>query len=346
MHREEVLLEDIRVFGGAVMPRRHSVFAVASITLAVLTLTSCQHAGTYYLISNNLKLPYWKTVNSGFTGAAQQYGVNARLDGPDDYNAAAELDAFRKAVAAKPAGILISVADATTFREDITNAVQAGVPVITVDSDAPTSSRLFFIGTNNLAAGHIGGERLVDKLKGKGNIVFYTIPGQPNLDERLKGYKDILADHAQMKIVDVFNVKGDPGAAFDQTKKYLGKTGADKIDAFVALESSSGPAIADVLRDQHITDRLVIAMDVGPETLTHIEDGSIDSTVSQKPYTMGFVGLALLDQIHHHKPEHFENNYVVDSFARYPTFVDTGSALVTKDNVGVYQESASKSQAQ
>ena len=153
------------------MPKLQSALAAASLSAAIFTLTACQHAGTYYLISNNLKLPYWKTVNAGFTRAAQQFGVNARLDGPDDYNAAAELDAFRKAVATKPAGILISVADANTFRDDINTAIQAGIPVITVDSDAPTSSRLFFIGTDNLAAGHLGGRRLVDKLKGKGNLV-------------------------------------------------------------------------------------------------------------------------------------------------------------------------------
>ncbi len=324
------------------MPKFKSALAAASITIAILTLTACQHAGTYYLISNNLKLPYWKTVNNGFTKAALEYGVNARLDGPDDYNAAAELDAFRKAVAAKPAGILISVADAVIFREDIVNAVEAGIPVITVDSDAPTSARLFFIGTNNLSAGHVGGQRLVEKLHGKGNVIFYTIPGQPNLDERLRGYKDIMADHPQMKVIAVLNVKGDPGIAFDQTKQFLAKTGADKIDAFVSLESSSGPAIADVIKDQHATDRLLIAMDVGPDTLSRINDGTIDASVSQKPYTMGFVGLALLDQIHHHKPERFQNNYIVDSFSRYPTFVDTGTALVTKDNVNVYLESSER----
>ena len=255
-------------------------------------------------------------------------------------------NSFRKAVATKPAGILISVADAGSFREEITNAIEAGVPVITVDSDAPTSARLFFIGTNNLAAGHVGGQRLADKLKGKGNVVFYTIPGQPNLDERLRGYKDIIAEHPQMKIVDILNVKGDPGIAFDSTKQYVAKTGGDKIDAFVALESASGAAIGDVLKREHATDRLLIAMDVGPDTLNLIQDGTIDSTVSQKPYTMGFVGLTLLDQIHHHLPKPFQNNYVVDSFARYPTFIDTGTALVTKDNVSVYLDSASKAQSQ
>lgn len=315
---------------------------LVSLTIGILALTACQHRANYYLISNNLKLPYWQTVNAGFGKAAAEYHVNTLLEGPDDYNAAAELDAFRKAVAAKPSGILISVADATTFREEINNAIEAGIPVLTVDSDAPTSARLFFIGTNNLSAGHLGGQRLVEKLHGKGNVVFYSIPGQPNLDERLRGYKDVMAEHPQMKVVDVLNVKGDAGIAFDQTRQYLAKTGADKVDAFVSLESSSGPPIADVLKREHATDRLLIAMDVGPDTLNLIKDGSIDSSVSQKPFTMGFAGLALLDQIHRHKPENFQNNYIVDSFSRYPTFVDTGTALVTKDNVGVYLESSEK----
>ncbi len=328
------------------MPQLRSVLAVTSLSVAVLTLTSCQHSPNYYLISNNLKLPYWQTVNAGFTKAAAEYKVNAILEGPDDYNADAELQAFRKAVASKPSGILISVADAVSFREDIVNAVEAGIPVITVDSDAPTSARLFFIGTNNLAAGHLGGQRLVQKLNGKGNVVFFSIPGQPNLDERLRGYKDILADHPQMKIINVVNVKGDSNLAFDQTKQFLGKTGGDKVDAFVALESSSAPAIADVLKREHATDRLLIGMDVSPETLSLIQDGSIDSTVSQKPFSMGFVGLTLLDEIRRHKPEKFQNNYDVDSFSRYPVFVDTGTALVTKDNVGVYQESAANAKSQ
>ena len=57
---------------------------------------------------------------------------------------------------------------------------------------------------------------------------------------------------------------------------------------------------------------------------------------------MGYVGLKQLDEINHHKPQPFQNNYTVDSFSRYPTFIDTGTALVTRDNVDIYLESASK----
>ena len=327
------------------MPVQRSTTLLCIVSACLLSFTACrQHASdeTYYLISNNLKLPYWQTVNSGFERAASDYGVHARLVGPDTYDSSAELEAFQKAIAAHPAGILISVADASSFRTDINNAIQAGIPVITVDSDAPSSQRLYFIGTDNLAAGHLGADRLVERLNGKGNIVFFSIPGQPNLDERLHGYKDVIADNPGMHIVDVLNVKGDPSVAFDQTRQYLGRTGPGKIDAFVSLESSSGPAIAEVLKRANVTDRTLIAMDVGPDTLNLIKADNIDATVSQKPWTMGYVGLKQLDEINHHKPEPFQNNYTVDSFSRYPMFIDTGTALVTKDNVDIYIESANK----
>ncbi len=317
---------------------------VSSLVLSSLGLTGCQYHSkkeTFYLISNNLKLPYWKTVNEGFIKAATDYDVTAQLVGPDNYDAQAELDAFTRAVAARPAGILISVADANLMRPEINSAIEAGVPVITVDSDAPLSSRLYFIGTNNLDAGHLGGQRLVEKLHGKGRVVFYTITGQPNLEERLKGYEDVIANHPDIKIVEIFDSKGDTGAAFDQTEKYMAKTGGDKIDAFVALESSAGTSIAEVLKRKGASDRLVIAMDVNPETLSLIKNGNIDSTVSQKPFTMGYVGLKSLDEIHHNLPKQFRNNYAVDSFSRYPLFIDTGTAIVDKMNVDLYSGSAS-----
>lgn len=320
-----------------------SRIALATVALGLVATTGCQHhskSETFYLISTNLRLPYWKTVYQGFTNAAQEYNVTARLDGPDTYDSQAELDAFKKAVAAKPAGILVSVADAVAMRADITSAIEAGIPVITVDSDAPLSARLYFIGTNNVEAGHLGGQRLVEKMNGKGNVVFFSISGQPNEEERLKGYKDVLGQHSGIKVEDVFDTKGDPGTAFDQTEQYLAKTGADKVDAIVCLESASAKAVSDVLKRHNNTNIVLIAMDVQPETLSLIKDGTIAATVSQKPFTMGYVGLKALDEVHHHIPSPFRTNYRVDSFSKFPEFVDTGTAIVDKSNVDIYQESA------
>ncbi len=100
-------------------------------------------------------------------------GVTAEMRGPDGFDPQAEVQEFRSAVASKPAGILVSVADAKLMTPEIDAAIAAGVPVITVDSDAPESHRLYFIGTNNLEAPRLGGNHLATALKGKGNVVFF-----------------------------------------------------------------------------------------------------------------------------------------------------------------------------
>jgi ribose transport system substrate-binding protein len=295
---------------------------------------------TYYLISNNMGVDYWQTAVAGFNRAAALYGVTATVDGPDNYDPQAELQALQKAIAAKPSGILISVSDPVLLGPQIDAAIDARIPVITMDSDAPSTHRLFFIGTNNLEAGHLGGQRVVEKLGDKGNVVFFSMPGQPNLDERLKGYQDILSAHPDIKIVEVVNIKGYSGNAFDRTQQFLGLTGPKKIDAFICLESSSAKDVATVLQREHATDRLLIAMDVNQDTLNLIKSGAIDATVAQKPYTMGYYGLKALDEVHHYPPPMPHVDYQTDSFSPYPVFVDTGTALVDKNNVDVYIQSA------
>ncbi len=218
---------------------------------------------------------------------------------------------------------------------EIDAAINAGIPVITVDSDAAGSHRLYFIGTNNLEAGRLGGRRIVDKLGGKGNVVFFTIAGQPNTEERLKGFKDVFATQPGIKIVDVVDIKGDTNVAFDRTQQLLALTGPKKIDAFVCLDSASGKLVADAVKRTGDNSRIVVAWDVNPDTLNGIKDGVIDSTVVQKPFTMGFIGLKALDEIYHDPPAQLSKDFSTDAFAPYPAFIDTGTSLVDKSNVDV-----------
>jgi ribose transport system substrate-binding protein len=328
------------------MPSVRKLVAFA-LTSTLLLLTSCarhSQSEVYYLVAANLSLSYWKTAVTGFNAAAARYKVTAKVAGPDSYDPQAELQELNKAVAAKPAGILISVADESLLKPGIDAAVQAGVPVITIDSDAATSRRLFFIGTNNVAAGRLGGQRIVEKLGGRGNVVFFSMPGQPNLDERLQGFKDVFATHPDIKILDVVNIKGDARNAFDNTEQYLTQTGIARVAAFICLEASSGKTVADAVRRQKATDRVVVAWDVEQDTLGEIKDGTIEATISQKPYTMGFVGLKQLDEIFHNKPTSLTKDYSVDAFSEYPVFIDTGTALVDKANVDIYSKYAADHQ--
>jgi len=317
--------------------------ALGVLALGVAVTTGCgaRHSDkeVYYLISTNLALPYWQSAAAGFKQAAAEYKVTARVVGPDGYDAQAELAELQKAAAAKPAGILISVADVSVLQPGIDAAVSAGIPVITMDSDAAGSRRLYFIGTNNLAAGQLGGKRVITKLGGRGNVVFFTIAGQANTEERLKGFKDVFSTRPEMKIAEVVDIKGDAREAFDKTQQFLALTGDKKIDAFVCLDSASGKMVSDALKRSG-GGRELVAWDVNQDTLDGIKAGTIDATIAQKPYTMGWVGLKALDDVFHYPPKQLTKDFSVDSFATYPGFVDTGTSLVDQSNVDLYIASA------
>jgi len=312
-----------------------TVLAGLSITLA----TSCGPEKTkevYYLVSANLQVPYWQSVVNGFNKGAAAYKVPARVVGPETYDPLAELDALQKAVRAKPSGILISVSDASILERAIDDAVKQEIPVITVDSDATATRRLYFVGTNNREAGRDGAARLIDKLGGKGNVVFFTIPGQPNLEDRLAGFKQALSGQPGIKIVEIVDIKGSASAAFDDAQRLLSRSGSEKIDAFVCLEAISGKPVADAIKRAKVTDRVVIAWDTDQGTLNAIRDGTIDSTIAQKPYTMGYFGLMLLYQANHVPPPQLNKDFRTDFFSPYPVFVDTGTTLVDRSNVDLY----------
>lgn len=323
---------------------RRNTKAIVALLAGTALLSACgRHSTkeTYYMVVANAALPYWQTAAAGFNRAAEEYKVTAKVVGPDGHDPRAELDQLQKAVAAKPAGILISVADAAMLQPGIDAAVNAGIPVLTIDSDAAGSRRLYFIGTNNLEAGRLAGQRVALRLSGHGNIIVYTLAGQPNTEERLKGLKDALGD-SKIKFVDVVDVSGDPRVAFDRTQQLLNQSGDKKIDGFVCLDSASGKMAADALKRANATDRLLVAWDVNQDTLDDIKAGIIDSTIAQKPYTMGFAGLKALDEVYHNPPKDLGRDYSVDSFSPYPVFVDTGTSLVDKENVDLYLASAAQ----
>ena len=141
-------------------------------------------------------------------------------------------------------------------------------------------------------------------------------------------------------IVDVIDIKSDARTAFDKTQELMALTGPKKINAFICLESASGKMVSDAIKRTNATDRLVVAWDVNQDTLDGIKGGTINATVAQKPFTMGYVGLRSLDEIFHAPPTSLTTDYSQDAFSPFPVFVDTGTSLVDKRNVDAYIASA------
>jgi ribose transport system substrate-binding protein len=318
--------------------KRLAAFAVAALMLSLTACSSSRHEALekYYLVAANIRNSYWQAANAGLVKAGQNLGVGVELVGPDTYDAQAEAQAFRDAMAQKqkPAGILVSAADPNIMKDPIDAAIAQGIPVITIDADAPLSKRITFVGTNNYQAGLMGGRILAERLHGKGTVVVFTMPGQTNLDERLQGYKNVLADHPQIKIDQVVNVKGDPRIAFDTTEQLI--KGKSSPDAFVCLVSTACPEVADVMDRNKVSGKLLIAMDTDTNTLNWIQKGVIAATIAQKPYTMAHFGVLVLDSLHHYKLPRLDLNWTQDTLSPVPMFIDTGATLIDKSNVDTF----------
>jgi ribose transport system substrate-binding protein len=289
------------------------------LAAAVLALANCGGSPhsvdeRYFVVATNIKLPYWQSAAAGFFKAARELQVKADMVGPNTYDPKAQHEEFQKLLGENPTGILVSPADPVLMKPDIDAAIERGIPVITFDSDDESSKRLFFIGTDNYRAGLMAGELAAKELDGKGNVVIYTMPEQANLKQRLRGYQEAFSAHPEIKIVETVDIKGDPRIAFDRTREIV-RAGKLKPDAYICLEAIACPEIAD------------------ERTLEWIRKGNISATIAQKPYTMAFVGLKMLDDLHHHLPTPLSADWREDSFSPMPVFVDTGATLIDKGNV-------------
>jgi ribose transport system substrate-binding protein len=314
---------------------------VSAAVLLGCTLIACQEPyhqkeEMYYLISANINLPYWQEAEAGLRDAATGMGVHEEMDGPATFSPSEELDAFQKAVAAHPAGILISVTNPEVLTPAINSAVSQGIPVICIDADAPDSHRILFVGTDNFRAGQESGKRMADILKGQGQVVIITVPGQLNMDERVRGVNEALKKYPGIKVIQTIDDKGDPRNANDGVSALLSKK--TKFDGVICLEASGGSGTAEALHRTDMTGKIaIVSFDKDPETLDGIEKGWINATIVQKPYIMAYYGLKFADDLHHNAVHEFKDWRTAPA-APLPAWVDTGTAVIDKANLAAFRD--------
>ena len=290
----------------------------------------------YVFVATNVNLPYWQNAEAGFLDAAKALGVKGELVGPPGYQPNAELGMFRRALEQSPTGICLSAGKPEIFQAEIDAAISQGIPVICVDADVPRSRRLLYSGTDNVKAGRESLQRMAALLGDKGNIAVVTIQGQHNLDDRVSGVADALKNFPALKLTKILDDKGDARSAFDQVSELLQKK--ERIDGIICLEATGGSGAAEALHRLSMEGKLpIVAFDDDPETLDWIERGAIAATIAQKPYVMSYYALKFLDDLHHNAVHQF-TDWRTALAPPMPTFVDTGTVVVDKNNLKIYRE--------
>ena len=130
---------------------------------------------------------YFVFAYTGMVDAAKLLSPHIKVEwhDPNAWDPDAEAKVLRSLISKDVVGIAVSAVDEKILTPAINDVVQAGIPVITFDADAPDSDSLTFAGTNNYQAG----EALARWIKKRGELAIATMEQASHLDQRVKGFQ-------------------------------------------------------------------------------------------------------------------------------------------------------------
>lgn len=283
----------------------------------------------YIEVSALGNLDYFYDHKMGMEKVGEELGVRTEYVGPAEYDMNAMIAAFEQAIAKKPNGIVV-VGFEPSLDPIVKKAMDQGIPVVTVDADLPTSERVAFVGTGNVNAGIMGGDKLADLIGKKGKVAIMTKPGQSNLEERVEGYRQALAKYPDIEIVQIVDTQSDPVVAAQAASALLQMY--PDLAGIACVEAAGGSGAATAVREANkVGEVKIIAMDRGNEVLDGIKEGVISAAVAQQTALMPYYAVQILYNLNNSKVEITSDNKAA-SVQGIPTFVDTGVIIVDEGN--------------
>ena len=292
----------------------------------------------YYEVNALTSLPYFIDHQVGLYFAGKALGVDTPYVGPADYDMTAMVNAMEQAIATNPQGINIVGFD-PALKPSIDAAVDAGIPVVTLDAEVYGSKRLTFLGTGNYNAGKVGGQLLCDAVGKKGKVALLTKVGQSNLEERIQGYKDYMAESCKdVEIVQIIDDQSDSAKAAEGLKAVLQRY--PDLAGVGGVEAAGGVGAATAVQELGLQGKLkIVSMDRDDGTLKFIEDGTIDASVAQQSAMMTFVGSMLMNGMQNNPVPIVADNKAA-GVVPMPESVDTGVVIINKDNAKLFYHAA------
>src|SRR6202451_3716229 len=185
-------------------------FIVAVGTLAGIafgTTAVAQTKPTIPVIVKDMTSPYWRTVLARARKAGQDLGVNVvGLGTQSESDTNGQISILATAVASNPAAIIIAPSEFAVLGKPIEEAAKKD-KIIRIECAADTKAMTSLLATDNLNAGRVAADALAVAITKsyadtEGDVVMITsMPGVPSLDQRAKGFKDVVT--AKYKALDI-----------------------------------------------------------------------------------------------------------------------------------------------
>lgn len=233
--------------------------------------------------------PFFEEVMQGVhKKAGELAGLNCTvLTRRVPFDVDAQLHAMEDLVSEGIHGIVMTPYNAPEIAARINQLTDAGIPVVTTNTDIANSKRLAYVGSDYYHSGQIAGglmgliserDRQVGIVTGSSQVLCHT--------ERIAGFKDcIIKKHPHIQIKSIVENKDDDFESYEVTKKLL--TEHQDINAlyFTAAGVYGGcRALLCVCPDRDVK---VITYDNVDTTKELVRQGVISATICQQPLVQG-----------------------------------------------------------
>jgi ribose transport system substrate-binding protein len=303
------------------------VLAVAIVAgLACGMPAVAQTKPTVAIIVKDTSPLFWQTVLAGARKAGQDFGADvSELGAQSESDATGQIGILEKAVASNPAAIVIAPAQFAALGKPIDDAAKKA-KIIGIESAADTKAMTSLLATDNVKAGRIAAEALaaaITKTYGdtEGNVVIISsMPGVASLDERTKGFKEVLAaKYRALNIVaDKVVADGKPTTALNIMKGLIANT-ADLRGVFVS-DLLTTQAVGQAVAENKSGDKInVIGVGADEKLVKFLQGDTIAGLVVEDPFRMGYDGV--------------KTALAVSKGGQVSANVDTGVTLITKANM-------------
>jgi len=265
-----------------------TMLAGAAMALALSTApASAKELKSIGVSLGSMGNPFFVALSKGAEFEAKKTNPNVKITTVGfEYDLGKQVTQIDNFIAAGVDLILLNPGDPKAIGPAIKKAQAAGIVVVAVDTAAEGADAT--VTTNNVQAGEISCQYIVDKLGGKGDVIIENGPQVSAVIDRVTGCKNVFGKNAGIKVLSSDqDGKGSREGGLTVAQGYL--TRFPKIDAIFAINDPQAIGTDLAAKQQNRSGIIITAVDGAPDIEASLKDAGspqIQASASQDPFFM------------------------------------------------------------